>query len=1448
MTDKLYFGAATAARLNPQTNTFMRTKLIQKLGAAIALGALLSGAPQMSAQLSIGPAGTGVQTFTAQPTIASGWSTLSLAGGAGDYTTAGNLDNHVTTNTIFSAVNVALASSTTLPPSANAIARWNNAATGLYLQTRPTGNAYLLLLNTLTNNTGSNITHVKVEYDWDQKHPLPNVEEIPGHRAFYSLTGERNSWTLIPAFSTFTVNDTAQHLTATLPVTGWTNGARLYILWADDNGSAGTETNSLREGSYTIDNYQVTAVPATTPAIAQHPQPQSVAPGGSLVLSVSAIGASPLTYYWRLNSNVISVGSSPTYTVNNAALINQGFYSVIVSNGFGSATSSNAFVTVSCASAVAVTAQPVDQAIGTGATLSLSVGSSGTAPVSYQWYRNDVPLANATNSTYTKANAQIGDSGLYRVVANNCAGVPAISSNAVVSVTPPPVTLLGLTNHVWRYNQANVDLGTAWRAANYVEDASWFSGRGLLAFEDNAVIVALTNTVLNLTNGVTSIQTPTFYFRTQFVFTNDASLIALVATNYFDDGAVVYLNGVEALRFNIAAGAVNHNTLAQAANPQGEGTFMISNLAPGLLVQGTNTIAVEVHQNSLTSSDIAFGISLAAVYLPFSQLVITNQPQDVIVEETKEIRLTLGLQGQPAYFQWYYNGVAISNGTFNPLVIPIASTNDSGSYFVVATNSINSVTSSIVNVTVYPDTNAPVLVEADGTLFMTNVLVSFSERITLTTATNVNNYRITNTVGGATLSILRATLVDGTNVLLHTSARTAGQNYILVVNNLRDVSPSANLITANSSIPVRSLVSIIPLSQSWEFYNPIPFYGDPPNLGTAWKEFNYTKTNAWGSGVGILWDMPDTSLIPGPVGDPMSNSDGITSYFRSDFNFQASPGGLRLALTHVVDDGGIFYLNGQEILRYNLPTGPVFYDTPASTSIGTLARVGPATVSAASLRSGANVLAFELHTFVPLDIDKNFGVQLDASVQSFAIGPVVITSGPQDVTVVEGSTATFKVVQAGGASFQWQSNSVNIAGATNDTYSIPNVPLNFNGRLYRVIVNNTTPSSATSTNARLNVVPDTNGPAIYSALAGPNTIVVTFTEPVTSASAQNIANYAVTNSAGSTFIISGGAVLNNGTNVTLSFALLPPGSYFVTVNNIRDTSVATNLIAPNSTVKVGYAAQVVAFNGSWRYDAAAIDRGAGSVWGAPSYNDSGWTGTGNGLLVGDTGAPPNFGQPIGTTLPLFDPGNVNRLSTYYFRTHFNSYAAGSGTLSIDTILDDGAVIYLNGVEVFRLGVANNVAPNYATLANRTVGDATREGPFTVPVTNILGGDNVIAVSAHQVNLTSSDIVWGGQFSVNIPSINISGGSCIPSPVTPVRPPLTVQRSGTNIVLTWPSAPVVTNTCGATAVFRLQRAFYLSNAPSSIVWSNVTTVSPYTNAIPTNTVPIPGGASFFRLSL
>ncbi|HVV72289.1 MAG TPA: lamin tail domain-containing protein, partial [Verrucomicrobiae bacterium] len=85
-------------------------------------------------------------------------------------------------------------------------------------------------------------------------------------------------------------------------------------------------------------------------------------------------------------------------------------------------------------------------------------------------------------------------------------------------------------------------------------------------------------------------------------------------------------------------------------------------------------------------------------------------------------------------------------------------------------------------------------------------------------------------------------------------------------------------------------------------------------------------------------------------------------------------------------------------------------------------------------------------------------------------------------------------------------------------------------------------------------------------------------------------------------------------------------------------------------------------------------------------------------------------------------------------------AGSSVNLLVSTVLDDGGVVYLNGSEAFRLGISGSPVL-YSTYANRTVGDAGPEGPFTFDAGPLATGDNVLAAEVHQANSGSSDIVW-----------------------------------------------------------------------------------------------------------
>jgi hypothetical protein len=1326
MTDKLYCGAA--AHVNYQPNTCMRTQLLKKLSVIFSLGLALLGANHRAAgQLLVQPSGLPAQTFDAAP-AASEWATLSIGPrvGGGVITSGTAMDTAIQTNTA-AGINVTLHTNATAAPLPTGFAQWNSISHNL--QTKADTNWYVLLKATLRNNTGSNIVSVTISYDLATAAGTV-TEQVPGHRVYYSLTGATGTWVRVPGFDSASGTDNSLK-TATLNLGFWAPNAPLYLFWADPNASGANNT----EGGYSIDNFAVKATPPQEgpPTIVTQPQSQTVGFPNQATFSVNANGTIPLFYQWFKDNTAIGGATSSSYTIDNATVADQGSYYVVVTNSLGTATSSSATLTVTCVGGapVAISSQPADQSLGTGGTISLSVSATGTTPV-YQWYRNGAAIVGATASTYTKAGAQSGDSGLYSVVVKNCAG-PVTSRDAVVSVSTPSYELMPLTNYVWKYEQSGTDLGTAWRTNSY-NDTAWPSGLGVFAFENAAAVVALTHTTLNHFDP----DYITRYFRTSFVLTNDPATVTLVSSNYIDDGVVVYVNGAEAFRYNMPGGNTQFSTTAIAANPAGEGVPIVSNIPPTLLVQGNNVIAVELHQNSTGSSDSVFGMALIANFAPPSPVSITSQPQSLTVEETKTATFTVGIQGTPAYFQWYKDGVAISNATANPFIIPVVSINDAGSYYVVISNVINSVTSAIATLTVLADTNPPVIVEADGTVSATNVLVSFSELVLPSFATNVANYKITNTQGG-TLVITNAVLQNGSNVLLRTTTpRATGSNYILIVSNVRDVSPRQNVIIANSMYPIRSLVPLIALDSSgWRFIDPYPpFDTDPGAAGTQWKEFNY-DTTGWSDGGSVFYDAGDPSVISGPLGTSLGQTPLMTSYFRKPFVLQASPSGLEFSLTHLIDDGAVLYLNGTEFYRFNMPSGPVTTSTPPATVIADVSRLGPFKLSIPAARFGTNMFAAELHQPQGADIDKVFGVQLDATVQSFVVGPVIITGGPRDIVVPEGQPATFSVVQAGGSIFQWQTNNINIPGATNATYTIPFVTQTMNGANIRVVVSNAT-SGATSTNATLRVIGDTNAPALVGAALTTNgTIVVSFSEQVNTAAATT-SNYRITNSAGANIPITGAVLAGGNSNVVLTVGNLPANSYTVIVSNVQDRATIPNMMSPNpSAARIGFegSVQLIGLAGTWKYDQSGTD--LGTAWRAVGYNDSAWP-SGQGM----------FGLETGTTEPepIRTAWTVDTKVTYYLRTTINAPMGGSrATLRVRFILDDGAVFYLNGVEFQRVRIADGPV-TFTTLAANPPAEGVYES-FDAVITNLVAGPNLIAVEVHQSGTASSDVVFGSEITL-----------------------------------------------------------------------------------------------------
>lgn len=170
-----------------------------------------------------------------------------------------------------------------------------------------------------------------------------------------------------------------------------------------------------------------------------------------------------------------------------------------------------------------------------------------------------------------------------------------------------------------------------------------------------------------------------------------------------------------------------------------------------------------------------------------------------------------------------------------------------------------------------------------------------------------------------------------------------------------------------------SLRRLVSLGSAWR-------YEDSGNdLGTAWREPSFDDS-AWASGPGVFYNTPDVLPFPKTTLVRLTNSVSgakiITHYFRTEVQIpEGMPSGeLRFSLA--VDDGAIFYLNGQEMLRRRIANGAVDYKKLANVTIARATLEGAIPVLNTQLKPGTNVLAAELHQSVTNNTDVVFGLDL----------------------------------------------------------------------------------------------------------------------------------------------------------------------------------------------------------------------------------------------------------------------------------------------------------------------------------------------------------------------------------------------------------------------------------------------------------------------------------------
>lgn len=351
--------------------------------------------------------------------------------------------------------------------------------------------------------------------------------------------------------------------------------------------------------------------------------------------------------------------------------------------------------------APSISAQPINESILVGQTATFSVSTSGTAPLSYQWYKNGAVISGAISVSYTTPSESISENGaLFSVTVSNSAG--SLTSNAAtLSVTTSPVApsittqpagqtvFAGQTatfsviangtsplSYQWRKNGTSISGATS---ANYTTPAETTSDNGAL------FSVVLSNSAGSVTS-------------------NSASLTVNpdpVAPSITSQPASQTITAGQTATFSVSASGTAPLSYQWEKNGTAiSGATSSSYTTPAETTSDSGKLFSVVVSNSAgtaTSNSAALTVNSTPV-----APTITSQPASQTITAGQTATFSVSASGTaPLSFQWEKNGTAIGGATSSSYTTPAETTSDSGAQIsVVVRNSAGSATSSGATLTV----------------------------------------------------------------------------------------------------------------------------------------------------------------------------------------------------------------------------------------------------------------------------------------------------------------------------------------------------------------------------------------------------------------------------------------------------------------------------------------------------------------------------------------------------------------------------------------------------------------------------------------------------------------------------------------------------------------------------------------------------------------------------
>ncbi|MEI7730865.1 MAG: immunoglobulin domain-containing protein, partial [Verrucomicrobiota bacterium] len=776
------------------------------------------------------------------------------------------------------------------------------------------------------------------------------------------------------------------------------------------------------------------------PTLSAQPTNQAVTAGGVVGFNVTASSILPLYYSWLRDGTLLSSATNSQFTITNVQWSDAGIYCAVVSNAFGSVTSQLSVLTV--LSPPVITAQLPNQVGILGSTVNIDIGVSGTAPLSFQWYKDGRLILGVTSNPLVLTDVQRLDQGDYYVVISNYLGSVASAITTLTIVDPASVkqdpqgltALFGSATSLTVRASGTLPLYYQW-------------------YRDGTALLGANSSILPLADLQTS-QTGEYHVvvtNSYGAATSAVAVITVLGPPYIN----IQPQSRSALLYGDASFAVNMGGTAPLSYQWlKNGTNLPNALNNPLFLFniqwsdiGTYSVIITNQYGSITSS-VATLTVLQGPSIVQSPLSLTGLVGAIG-------SLTVSAKGAPPlYYQWFKTvnsnqSSVISGATNSSLILNPLSLSDAGNYWVVVSNAYAKATSAVATVTVL---SPPYVInQPQNVTAPVGGSANFSVTAGGTTPVTYQWYK-------SVISGQWSVISGATNLGLQ------------IVNcGLSDMG-SYQCVVANAYGSATSAVATL-------YINPGLANGRFTNSAQIAINDNTTAT-PYPSTIAV-------NSLASSIQRVKVTLRKFTHTYMSDVRvLLVSPSGQKVLLLSGAGNSGVSQVN----LTFDdfaagpvpdVPTSGIYKPTATTTgSLTTPAPAAPYATTLAALKGQDPNGTWSLYVLDSSAGDGGYiteGWSLDIETAT----PPFITSHPPSQTVNTGGSTAFTVGVAGAQPlfYQWRFNGSTLSGATNATLTLANVQGAQAGN-YTVVVTNAS-GSTTSLVATLTVL-TTDPPYITS--------------------------------------------------------------------------------------------------------------------------------------------------------------------------------------------------------------------------------------------------------------------------------------------------------------------------------------------------------------------------------